>query len=131
MKIKELIKKAIDITGKYKPSLDCTAGSVGAALITKKGNIYTGICIDVCCGMGFCAEHSAIAEMLKNHESEIEMIVAVNTRNEIFWPCGRCRELMYQVNPKNKETKVIINDNKTVTLNKLLPKAMTKRERAN
>lgn len=32
------------------------AGSVAAALITKDGNIYTGVCIDSACSLGMCAE---------------------------------------------------------------------------
>ena len=33
------------------------AGSVGAAILTKSGKIYTGVNIDTACSMGFCAEH--------------------------------------------------------------------------
>ena len=63
----ELFEAAYKIVGKYKLSnADFSAGTVGSALLTAKGNVYTGINIEVACGMGFCAEHSAIAEMLKN-----------------------------------------------------------------
>ena len=37
------------------------AGQVAAALMTKSGNIYTGICIDTACSLGMCAERNAIA----------------------------------------------------------------------
>jgi cytidine deaminase len=121
MKTNDLIVEAYSITGKYKPSKQCTSGAVGAALLTKDGNVYTGICIDCSCGIGFCAEHSAIAEMLKHKESEIIMLVAVNTKKEIAPPCGRCRELMYQVNRANANTKIILNLKDTITLKKLLP----------
>ena len=89
-------------------------------LPTKKGNVYTGICIDIGCGIGFCAEHAAIAEMLKNRETEISMIVAVGSKG-IYPPCGRCRELMYQINNDNIHTEVIIGKDKTITLEGLLP----------
>jgi cytidine deaminase len=94
---------------------------VGAALLTGKGNVYTGVNIDCACGIGFCAEHSAIAEMLKHKESEIEMLVAVNLKKEIAPPCGRCRELIYQINRANAMTKIIINGRETVSLKELLP----------
>ena len=121
MKIKDLISEAHRVTGVYKPSDECSSGSVGAALLTKDGNVYTGVCIDCGCGIGFCAEHSAIAEMLKHRESEIEMLVAVNLNKEIAPPCGRCRELIYQVNKANANTRIVLNQDETITLRELLP----------
>ncbi len=121
MTIETLIEAAHKIVGKYQLSnADFSAGTVGAALLTAKGNVYTGIDIDVACGIGFCAEHSAIAEMLKNRETEIEMIVATNSES-IIPPCGRCRELMFQVDRKNLNTKVYLSKEKYVTLDELLP----------
>ena len=38
------------------------AGGVSAAILTDKGNIYTGVCIDTCCSLGMCAERNAIAK---------------------------------------------------------------------
>ena len=35
-----------------------------AALITKAGNIYVGVCIDTDCTLGMCAERNAIANMI-------------------------------------------------------------------
>jgi cytidine deaminase len=118
---RDLINQAYKVTGEYQSSDYCTSGSVGAALVTKAGNVYTGVCIDCACSLGFCAEHSAIAEMLKHRESEIAMIVAVNTKKETAAPCGRCRELIYQVNKANVNTKVVIAHNKTILLKELLP----------
>ena len=116
-----MIEKADKIVGKYKLSnADFSAGTVGSALLTAKGNVYTGIDIDVACGIGFCAEHSAIAEMLKNRETQIEMIVATNSKS-IIPPCGRCRELMFQIDSKNLNTKVYLSKEKYMTLDKLLP----------
>jgi len=119
--IEALIEEAHKIVGKYQLSnADFSAGTVGAALLTVKGNVYTGIDIDVACGIGFCAEHSAIAEMLKNRETQIEIIVATNSES-IIPPCGRCRELMFQVDRKNLNTKVYLSKEKYMTLNELLP----------
>lgn len=121
MIVQELIEHAKNVTGEFNLSKNSfRAGNVGAALLTSKGKIYTGICIDIACGIGFCAEHAAIAEMLKHRETEIEMIVAVS-RKGILPPCGRCRELMHQINHKNINTKVIISADKIITLDELLP----------
>lgn len=117
----KLIEEARNVLGEYTLSHpDFSAASVGAALLTTQGNIYTGINIEIACGIGFCAEHSAIAEMLKNRETQIEMIVAVNSES-IIPPCGRCRELLFQVDNKNIHTKVYLSKEKYMTLDKLLP----------
>ena len=73
----ELVKTAMSLVGELRTSHDCTAGSVAAALRTRAGHVYTGICIDTACSLGFCAEHAVIADMLKARESEIETMVAV------------------------------------------------------
>ena len=117
----ELINTARELVGEYQLSnADFLAASVASALVTTQGNVYTGINIDVACGIGFCAEHSAISEMLKHRETEIEMIVATRS-STIIPPCGRCRELMYQVDVKNLNTKVYVSEDQWMTLDKLLP----------
>lgn len=121
MDTETLIEMAYKVTGEYKSNIHCLSGSVGAALVTKENNVYTGVCIDSPCGMGFCAEHAAIAEMLKNKESVILSIVAVDTDKNILAPCGRCREFIYQVNKENRETNVILQKDKIVKLRELLP----------
>ena len=40
------------------------AGGVAAALLTKAGNIYTGVCIDTDASLGMCAERNAMACMI-------------------------------------------------------------------
>ena len=119
--VEQLIKEAQNVLGEYTLSHpDYSAASVGAALLTNNGNVYTGVNLDVACGIGFCAEHSAVAEMLKHRETQIDMIVAVNIEG-IIPPCGRCRELLYQINNRNIDTKVYLSEDKYMTLDKLLP----------
>ena len=108
------------MTGKKELNKSVQYAHVGCALMTDKGNIYTGICIVADCGIGFCAEHAAIADMLKNNESRITRIVATD-KNGVVPPCGRCRELMKQINYDNLKTEIMISNNKIVTLNELLP----------
>lgn len=64
--VSKLIEAARNVYGEYALGNGFSAASVGAALRTADGNIYTGVCIDLACGLGFCAEVSAIAEMLKH-----------------------------------------------------------------
>jgi cytidine deaminase len=105
---------------------DYLIGDVGCALITEANNLYLGVCIDMMSGIGFCAEHSAIAAMVTAGEFKIQKVVAV-WKNElgdihIVSPCGRCREFMRQIHPDNIHyTDVILGLDKVVKLEGLLP----------
>ena len=48
-----------------------TCGEVSAAVCSKSGKIYTGVCIDTCSTLGICAERNAIFNMITNGEQEI------------------------------------------------------------
>ncbi len=121
MENQRLIAEAKKHVGEFPLSkAGLTAGSVAAALVTEKGNIYTGICLDLACGVGFCAEHAAIASMLQNRETVITKIVAVG-RDKLLPPCGRCRELMVQVDRRNRECEVLLPDGTSRKLKELLP----------
>lgn len=103
------------------------AGHVACALETVSGIVYTGICIDVPCSIGICAEQAAIAEMLKHGETKIKRIVAVYEDGSILSPCGRCRELISQLDLGNENTVVAINNDQKVTLKELLPERWDKK----
>lgn len=118
-----LVAQAAALVGEFaltKPSL--TAAAVGAALETASGRIFTGINLDLACGIGFCAEHAAVAEMLKSRETVVRCIVAVNAER-IVAPCGRCREMLVQVDPRNLECEVLLPDGASATIRELLPNA--------
>jgi cytidine deaminase len=117
----ELIAIASGLATRFTASDDCTSGDVAAALVTASGHVYTGVCVDTACSLGFCAEHAAVAEMLKARESSIAMIVAVDQTGAIGAPCGRCRELIWQVDPRNVGTRVVLGPTETVTIGELLP----------
>ena len=100
-------------------SEDIEVGGVAAALVTDKGNVYRGICIDTACSMGFCAEHAAIAAMLTAGEEKVAQIVAVNWDKSVLPPCGRCREFLLQLG--NPETQVLVAEDTAVPVKDLLP----------
>ena len=99
------------------------AGSVAAALITKAGNIYVGVCIDTACTLGMCAERNAIANMITNGESKIDKIVAVMGSGKVGSPCGACRELMMQLDKDSGKIEILTDYEKktTVRLKELVP----------
>ena len=117
----ELVAAAAALAGEFRSSEDCLAGTVAAALVSQTGRLYTGVCVDTACSMGFCAEHAAVAEMLKAREAEIETIVAVSAARGIVLPCGRCRELLWQVHPANRRTRVLVAADRAMNLAELLP----------
>ena len=118
---RKLIDEAKKIAKKRKISEYATCGHVGCALMTKKGNIYTGISIESKCNLGNCGEHAAIVEMLKNNETEIDKMVAYSAKGEIYAPCGRCREFIRMVDDRNLKTRVMVKEEKVLELERLLP----------
>ena len=106
---------------KISPTID--AGAVCAALLTEKGNIYTGVCIDTACSLGMCAERNAIANMITNGESHIKKIAAVMPDGKAGMPCGACREFMMQLDHAATEIEILCDyeTKKAVKLKELLP----------
>lgn len=97
------------------------AGSVAAALLTKSGSIYTGVCIDTACSLGMCAERNAAANMITNGESKIEKLVCVMRDGKTGMPCGACRELLMQLCGGDVEILADYETKETVRLKELLP----------
>ena len=121
MKYATIISQAHELARPLVTSEDCRAASVGAVVISSSGRMYTGVCLDFACGIGFCAEHAAVAEMLKGRESQIALVVAVNESGEVLPPCGRCREMMWQLDPANRDALVVLAAENALPLRELLP----------
>lgn len=117
----ELIARARSVIHPRKVQNGFMLGEVGCALLAEDGNLYLGVCIDTASGMGFCAEHSAIAAMVTAGKLRIQRIVAVLEDGTILPPCGRCREFMFQIHVDNLDTEVILSMDKVVRLRELLP----------
>ncbi len=117
----ELIRKAKSVLKPRKIKHGFSVGDVGCALITANDNVYVGVSIDTASGMGFCAEHSAIAAMVTHGENVIKKIVSVVEDGTPIPPCGRCREFMRQIDEENSKAEIIIGPNKSVKLSELLP----------
>lgn len=120
-----LIDQAASVVNPHR-SGDRLFGNVGAVVVTRNGNTYSGVCIDTGSGTGFCAEAAAIGAMVTAGEYEIEKIVAV-WRDEadgelyVLPPCGRCREFIRQIDESNLNTYIVLGRNETKKLIDLLP----------
>jgi cytidine deaminase len=118
-----LIEAAHAIVGEFRSNGCVSAGGVGAAILSGSGEIFTGVCIDASCGIGFCAEHAAIAEMLKKRQTRILACVALGKDHMPIPPCGRCRDFMHQLSPENMNSVIMVSNSEVRTLRELLPNA--------
>jgi cytidine deaminase len=104
---------------------------VGAALRTRDGRIITGVNIDAYLGrMAVCAEAIAIGRSITQFgDAGIDTIVAVRHPEpteadqtvRVVSPCGSCREIIYDYDPK---ARVIVPNGQgagVVTIGELLP----------
>ena len=119
--VKELYSIAKSVAIPRNISEQMSAGSVGCAILTKNGNIYTGVCIETECSLGMCAERNALSTMITNGEYDVEMIIAVTKVGKVIPPCGACREFMWQLN-NSKDIKVVLdNEGTVIKLEDLMP----------
>ena len=97
----EMLDAAKSVFNARKISDYVTCGEVSAAVLSKSGKIYTGVCIDTCSTLGICAERNAIFNMITNGEQEIDNVLCIMPDGKAGGaPCGACRELMVQLTPK-------------------------------
>ena len=121
---KEMIEAARAVWQPRQISDYVSCGEVSAAIRSKSGKIYTGVCVDTCSTLGICAERNAIFNMLTNGEHAIDRVVAILPDGTSGAPCGACRELMTQLMPNDYPAVRILMDAETgreATLGELTP----------
>lgn len=120
----ELYDAAKSVQQERRISEYVTCGEVAAAILSRSGKIYTGVCIDTCSTLGICAERNAIFNMITNGEQEIDKVLAILPDGSTGAPCGACRELMVQLMPGSYKDIEIMLDyavGRTVKLGELTP----------
>ena len=119
---KTLYQAAKDVLNPHAVSERIYVGSVGAAVLSKSGTIYTGICIDTSSSLGMCAERNALASMLTNNEHEVDKVCAVYKDGRVIPPCGACREFMMQLGTDAGDIDILLNNHgKSAKLRDLMP----------
>lgn len=93
----KMYKAAKAVLNERRISEYVTCGEVSAAVLSKTGKIYTGVCVDTCSTLGICAERNAIFNMITNGEHEIDKVLCIMPDGSNGAPCGACRELMVQL----------------------------------
>jgi len=121
------INKAIEIAKKARLNACSSIFLVGACLVTKSGNYYSGCNIENDGIQSICAERTAFVKALSEGEREFDYIVVVGASPnsdtlDNCLPCGYCRQFMNQYVDEN--FKIYCYYNNTVdeyTINDLLP----------
>ena len=97
---------------------------VGAALRTGKGTIFAGCNVEnASYPEGWCAETTALAQMVMAGEREVVEMAVVAQRMPRITPCGGCRQRLAEF--ARPETRLHLCDNdgivETVTMGEMLP----------
>lgn len=76
---------------------------VGAAVLTKKGTVYTGCNVEnASYGASNCAERTAIFKAVSEGETEFTKIAVIATDGSAAYPCGICLQVMQEFMPEGK-----------------------------
>ena len=128
--VRQLVEKAIEMTNfSYVPYSNFT---VGAALLTDEGEIYTGCNIEnAAYGPSNCAERTAVFKAVSEGKKNFKAIAVVGGLNkkieDYCSPCGVCRQVLAEF--CDKDFKVImaksLDDIKILTLGDLLPESFS------
>ncbi|WAA10382.1 cytidine deaminase [Fervidibacillus albus] len=99
---------------------------VGAALLTKDGNIYHGCNIEnAAYSVTNCAERTALFKAVSEGNRDFQALAVVADTDRPVSPCGSCRQVMSELCPP--DMKVILTnvqgDILETTVEKLLPGA--------
>ena len=96
---------------------------VGAALLTKGGKVYLGCNIEnAAYGATICAERTAAVKAISEGHSKFRRIVIAGNSKDFCYPCGACRQVLYEFGPGMEV--VCLNKNgeeKHISIRELLP----------
>ena len=119
----QLIQRAASVV-KTRKTKNGLFADVGCALLSAENNVYVGVCAASGANV-FCAEQNAIGSMITDAVYRIAKIVAVwkDEQGDVFVisPCGNCRQMMLKMDEENLKAEVILDKDKTVLLEELLP----------
>jgi cytidine deaminase len=98
--------------------------SVGAALLTKSGKVFTGCNVEnASLRLTICAEEAAIAAAIANGEKEFVAVAVMADSIEPVVPCGACRQVLAEFSPDLQViTSTIDGRTQTLRLEDLLPR---------
>ena len=74
---------------------------VGAALLCADGTVFTGCNVEnAAFGSTICAERTALLKAISEGHREDWVAIAIAGQGEDYcWPCGACRQMLYEFAP--------------------------------
>ena len=74
---------------------------VGAALLTRRGRVFTGCNIESATYTPTCcAERTALVKAVsEGHRDDFVCLAVVGNSTDYCWPCGSCRQMLYEFAP--------------------------------
>lgn len=99
---------------------------VGAALLGKDGKLYQGCNVEnASYSLTICAERTALFKAISAGERNFEAIAIWVESDQLFPPCGACRQALYEFAPDMQVIWGNANGHQICTLQDLLPGAFT------
>ena len=96
--------------------------TVGAALLTKDGEIYSGANVEnASYGLAICAERSAVASAVTAGQREFSAIAVAGPDSAATVPCGACRQVLSEFSPSLVVLYTTPDGVSSTTLDQLLP----------
>lgn len=94
--------------------------AVGAAVITPNGKIYRGCNVENSSfGLTNCAERTAIFKAVSEGEREILAVAIYSPNSDSCYPCGACRQVLFEFQPDDYEIDVITENLGALEIQKL------------
>ena len=94
--------------------------AVGAAVITPSGKIYRGCNVENSSfGLTNCAERTAIFKAVSEGEREILAVAIYSPNTDSCYPCGACRQVLYEFQSDNYEIDVVTENLGALEIQKL------------
>ena len=101
---------------------------IGAVLLTKDGEIYTGVNIEnASFGLTNCGERTAIFKAVSEGAREFQELIIYGQTEKPISPCGACRQVMAEFFEPDLSVTLVSKDKSTVvmTVKELLPYSFT------
>ena len=101
---------------------------IGAVLLTKDGEIYTGVNIEnASFGLTNCGERTAIFKAVSEGQREFSELIVYGQTEKPISPCGACRQVMVEFFKPDLKVTLVAKDKTTVemTVGELLPYSFT------
>ena len=101
---------------------------IGAVLLTKAGEIYTGVNIEnASFGLTNCGERTAIFKAVSEGASDFKELIVYGQTEKPISPCGACRQVMAEFFEPDLPVTLVSQNKSTVvmTVKDLLPYSFT------